>query len=266
MVSYRFSVALLALTVSASAASAQAPVTLRVRLQQGQTLRYKTEIETWIGVRNAAVDTTQPARVLTLFTTRTVAAVSGDTAIIRDQVDSAWVRTPGIRGVDTMAIRRAADAMRGVVTLSAVDGRGRLLDYAAGTTRTDSVDPALQAVLPMAGLLRVVFVLPADPVSPGASWSERVASGDAMGSVSMTARYTLDRTARTDGRDIATISAAGEMGGGGLGNAMSARFDGTLDYDMGDSQPTRFVIMVQGTMAGRGGDLPMKVKRTLVRL
>ena len=258
-------VALLALTAS-TAAVAQNPITLRVRLREGQTMRYKTDIETWLGQNNAGVDTTQPARVLTLYTTRTVAAVRNDTAIIRDVVDSAMVRTPALTGVDTSVLRRAAEAMRGVVTLTATDGRGRLLDYAAGSTQDNPVDPALQAVMPMGGLLRVVFVLPAEPVRVGQTWSERVAQGDGSSGMTMSARYTLERTLRVNDHDVASIRAAGEMGGGGPGGAMSARFDGNLDYDMVDSQPTRFVVMLEGTLAGAGGDVPMKVRRTVVRL
>ena len=258
-------VVLMALT-AATAAVAQNPITLRVRLRQGQTARYKTDIETWLGQRNAGVDTAQPARVMTLYTTRTVDAVRNDTSIIRDVVDSAVVSAPGLRGIDTTTLRRAAAALRGVVTLTATDSRGRLLDYAAGTTNDAPSDPALQAVMPMGGLLRVVFVLPEEPVRVGSTWSERVAQGDGANSMTMSARYTLERTLRINDHEVASIRAAGEMGGGGPGGAMSARFDGNLEYDMVDSQPTRFVVTLEGTMAGQGGDVPMKVRRTVVRL
>ena len=258
-------VVLMALT-AATTAVAQNPITLRVQLRQGQTARYRTDIETWVGQGNAAVDTAQPARVMTLYTTRTVEAVRNDTAVIKDVVDSARVTTPALRGVDTMALQRAAASLRGVVTLTAIDGRGRLLDYAAGTTQDAPVDPALQAVMPMGGMLRVVFVLPAEPVRVGATWSERVAQGDGASSLTMSARYTLERTMQVNNHNVAAIRAAGEMGGGGPGGAMSARFDGTIDFDITDSQPTRIVISLEGTMAGQGGDVPMKVRRTIVRL
>ena len=257
---------LLALALGAAEVAAQAPVTLRVQLRQGQTMRYRSDIETWIGVANAAIDTTQPARVLTLFITRTVSAVSHDTAIIRDVVDSALVTAPGIRGADTTALRRATASLRGLVTLTAVDGRGRLLDYAAGTTRTDPVDPALQAVLPMGGLLRSVFVLPANPVRPGETWSDRVSGGDGLDALNISARYTLERTMQLNNHNVAVINAAGEMGGGGPGGSLSGRFDGRIEYDMDDSQPTRFEITIHGTVASRSGNLPMRVKRTMQRL
>ena len=54
--------------------------------------------------------------------------------------------------------------------------------------------------------------------------------------------------------------------GGGPGGSLSGRFDGRIEYDMDDSQPTRFEITIHGTVASRSGNLPMRVKRTMQRL
>jgi hypothetical protein len=246
---------------TATAFAQQQPVTLRVSLREGQTARFRTDVQTWLGA-----DTTRPATALTLYLTRTVMAVRHDTAIIRDVVDSAEASAPGVPNANAMALANAALSMRGVTTLSAIDGRARLLDYAAGTQQAASLAPPVQAVVPMAGLLRAIFALPAQAVRPGESWTETLTGGEADGSVTMAGTYTLERTMQQAGHTIAVITAAGQLGGGGPGGALAARFTGRLEYDLSDSQPARFVIDLQGNLASVDGSLPIRIRRTVTRL
>ena len=193
-------------------------------------------------------------------------AVRNDTAVIRDVVDSAEASAPGMPNANAMTLANAAMAMRGVTTLSAIDGRARLLDYAAGTRQESPLAPPVQAVVPMAGLLRAIFALPAQPVRPGESWTETLTGGGADGSLTMAGTYTLERTLRQGGHTIAVITAVGLLGGGGPGGAMAARFNGRLEYDVDDSQPARFVIDLQGNIASADGSLPVRIRRTVSRL
>lgn len=245
----------------AHASAQQQPVTLRVSLRQGQTFRFRTDVETWLGA-----DTTRPATHLTLYQTRTVMTVRNDTAVIRDVVDSAEASAPGMPNTNVMALANAAMAMRGVTTLSAIDGRDRLLDFAAGTQNTAALAPPVQAIVPFGGLLRTIFALPAQPVRPGENWSETLTGGGADGSLTMSGTYTLESTLRRGGHGIAVITATGQVGGGGPGGAIAARVNGRIEYDMDDSQPTSAVVDMIGNLASVDGSVPIRIRRTLSRL
>jgi len=239
----------------------QQPVTLRVSARQGQTARFRTDVETWLGA-----DTSRPATHLTLYQTRTVMTVRNDTSVVRDVVDSAEASAPGMPSTNVMALANAAMAMRGVTTLSAIDGRARLLDFAAGTQQTAALAPPVQAVVPMGGLLRVIFALPAQPVRPGESWTETLTGGGADGSLTMSGTYTLESTMRQGGHSIAVINIMGQVGGGGPGGALAARVSGRIEYDMDDSQPARVVVDMVGNLASVDGSVPIRIRRTMSRL
>lgn len=265
MLSLRCAV-VLGLLIPAAAAAQQQPVTLRVSLRQGAVFHYRTDIDTWIVVPNAGIDSTHPTTSLRLFTTRTVTVVRNDTAIVQDVVDSATAATPGVQSAHPANAAAAAAAMRGVTTLSAIDGRGRLLDYAAGTQREQNLSAPVQAFLPMAGLLRVLFTFPANPIKPGDTWTESQSGGDASGSVTMNATYTFERTTSHNGHNLAIIGSTGSLGGGGRGGALSSQFTGHISYDIEDSQPTGFWVDIQGTVSSGGQSVPMRVRRTVTRL
>ena len=248
------------------AAAQQAPIALRVNLRQGAVFHYRTDIDTWIVAPNAGIDSTHPTTSMRLFTTRTVMVVRNDTAIVKDVVDSATASTPGVQGAHPANAAAAAAAMKGVTTLSAIDGRGRLLDYAAGTSREQNLSAPAQAFLPMGGLLRVIFVFPAAAVKPGDKWTENQSGGDASGSVTMSANYTLERTMSRNGHTIAVIGSTGSIGGGGQGGAISSQFTGHIAYDVEDSQPTGFWVDINGTVSSGGQSVPMRVRRTVTRL
>lgn len=263
---------LAAIVCAASAApvlAQQLPVTLRVAARQGQTMRFRTDIESWLNIPQLAAqgaDTTRPTTAISLFVTRTVAATRGDTAVFRDVVDSATAATPAIAGLTPADAAAAASSMRGMIMLSAVDGRGRLLDYAAGTERTGRLDPPVQAMLPQAGLLRAVFAFPAGPVRPGESWSETLTGGDADGSLTLAATFTLERTQQAGSSAVAVIGMAGQLGGGGPSGALAARVTGRIEYDMTASQPVRFVTDMVGQLATPAGSVPVRIRRTVTRL
>ena len=160
----------------------------------------------------------------------------------------------------------SAFAQQQPVTLSAIDGRARLLDYAAGTRQESPLAPPVQAVVPMAGLLRAIFALPAQPVRPGESWTETLTGGGADGSLTMAGTYTLERTLRQGGHTIAVITAVGQLGGGGPGGALAARVSGRIEYDMDDSQAANFVVDMVGNFASVDGSLPIRIRRTVSRL
>lgn len=258
--------AALLLAIPASLA-AQQPTTLRISLQPGQTMRFSTYIETWVNLTQvgATMDTVRPTMTLTIYTTRTVVQVTADTAIIRDVIDSARAATPAIPGMTAADKAAAAAAMRGVTTLSAIDGRGRLLDYAAGT-QMNAVEPPLQSALPLAGLLRAVFAFPAGPVRAGDTWSETLSGDDADGSLTLSGTFTLQGTQSRSGHSVAMISMAGQLGGGGPNGALAMRASGNLEFDMTDSQPVRFVTDMQGQWASSAASVPIRVRRTVVRL
>lgn len=253
----------------APAVAQQAPVTLRVALREGQTARFRTDIETWLNIAQLAAlgaDTTRPTTSISLFATRTVTTTRGDTAVIRDVVDSAVAAVPAIPGVSATDLASVAASMRGMVLLSAVDGRGRLLDYAAGTQQLDHLDLPVQAMLPQAGLLRTVFAFPVNPVRPGESWTETLTGADRDGSVTMAATFTLERTARQGNATVAIINISGQLGGGGPAGAIAARVAGRLEYDMTASQPARFVLDLTGQLASPAGSVPVRIRRTFTRL
>jgi len=258
--------AVIILAIPASLA-AQQPTTLRVTMTQGQTLRFSTLVETWVNLTSlgAAMDTVRPTTALTIFTTRTVMQVRGDTAIIRDVIDSARAATPAIPGMTAADKAAAAASMRGVTTFSAVDGRGILLDY-AGAQTMGQVSAPLQSMLPMAGLLRAVFAFPAQPVRNGETWSETLANRDADGTLTLSATFTLTGTQNRSGHSVATITMAGQMGGGGPGGALAMRTSGNLEYDMTDSQPVRFMTDMTGQMSNSSASVPIRVRRTVFRL
>src|SRR5262245_15257437 len=181
----------IALIIPGTVAAQQTPIALRVNLREGAVFHYRTDIETWVQAPAAGIDSTQPLRTIRLFTTRTVMAVKADTFIVKDVVDSA---SASAQGTPPATAASAAAAIRGVTTLSAIDGRGRLLDYAAGTQREQNLSAPVQTFLPMGGLLRVVFSFPAAAVKPGDTWTDSQSGGDASGSVTMSANYTLERT------------------------------------------------------------------------
>jgi hypothetical protein len=249
-----------------AAAAAQQPMTLRVALRQDAVFHYRTDIETWVVAPGTAMDSTHPTTSLRLFSTRTVKVVRNDTAIVQDVVDSATAATPGVQGAHPANAEAAATAMRGVTTLSAIDGRGRLLDYAAGTQHEQNLSAPVQAFLPMAGLLRVVFALPANPVKTGDTWTESQSGSDPSGSVTMTANYTLERTTTHNGHTLAIIGSTGTIGGGGRGGALASQFTGHISYDINDSQPTGFWVDIKGTVSSGGQSIPLRVRRTVTRL
>jgi hypothetical protein len=261
--------AFLLAAATAPALAQQQPVTLRVAARLGQTMRFRTDIETWLNIPQlaaAGADTTRPTMAISLFITRTVAATRGDTAVFRDVVDSATAATPAIGGLSPADAAAAASSMRGMVMLSAVDGRGILLDYAAGTERTNPLEPPAQAMLPQAGLLRAVFAFPAAPVRPGESWSETLSGGDRDGSLTLSATFTLERTLRQGSSTVAVIGMAGQIGGGGPSGALAARVTGRIEYDMTESQPVRFVTDMVGQLATSSGSVPVRIRRTVTRL
>ena len=255
------SLLLVAALPTATAFAQQQPITLRVTLREGQTFHFRTDVQTWLGA-----DTTRAATALTLYTTRTVMAVRHDTAVVRDVVDSAEASAPAVPNANPMALANAAMAMRGVTTLSAIDGRARLLDYAAGTQQTAAVAPPMQAVVPMGGLLRAIFALPEQPVRAGESWSETLTGGGADGSLTMSGTYTLERTLRQGNHNVAVITATGQIGGGGPGGALAARVSGRIEFDMDDSQASRFVVDMVGNLASVDGSVPLRIRRTVTRL
>lgn len=261
---------LLALGAAAAPAIAQSPpVTLRVSAQVGQTARFQTQVETWLNIAQLAAlgaDTTRPTAALTIYTTRSVLATKADTVIIRDVVDSAIAAVPAIPGVNAADVAAAATSMRGVTTLSAVDGRGRLLEYAAGTTSLSRLDPPMQALMPQAGLLRMVFAFPDRAVRPGDTWTETLTTSEMDGSITLAATYTLERTQRVGNHSIAVIGIAGQAGGGGPDGALALRVTGRLEYDMQDSQPVRLLSDMTGQMASPAGSVPIRIRRTVTRL
>lgn len=262
-------VAVLVAAPAAVLSAQQQPITLRVSPQTGQSARYRTDIESWLNLAQLValgVDTTRPTTALTLYSTRTIVLVKADTAVIRDVVDSAVAAAPAVPGVNPTDAANAAASMRGVTTLTAVDGRGRMLDYAAGTQQTTRLDPPVQALLPAGGLLRAVFAFPAGPVRPGDTWSETLTGGDGDGSLTMSATFTFERTQTTGGTRIAVITMAGQIGGGGPNGALAMRATGRLEYDLTTSQPIRYVTDMNGQFATVNGSVPMRVRRTVVRL
>jgi len=258
--------AALLLAIPASLA-AQQPTTLRVSPQQGQTLRFSTLVETWVNLTSlgATMDTVRATTALTIYTTRTVMQVRADTAIIRDVIDSARAATPAIPGMTAADKAAAATAMRGLTTFSAIDGRGVLLDYAGAQTMGQMSAP-LQSMMPMAGLLRAVFAFPVNPVRAGETWSETLSSRDADGSLTLSATFTLTGTQARGSHSVAMITLTGQMGGGGPNGALAMRASGNLEFDMTDSQPVRFVTDLQGQLSTSTASVPIRVRRTVVRL
>jgi hypothetical protein len=273
--------AALALIVAAPLACQQS-VTLRINARQGQVTKYTVLVETFMQGGPMAMmgggDSTQPFQRTTLFNTRTLTNIVGDTLVFTEVVDSARLETPAMPQAAAF-MGGMAQQMRGMTTTTKMDRRARIFD-------TEVTGGPMAGMAGMGGQGRgpgamggpggmggrrgpgaggqgnpsrtMVFVLPAGAVRVGESWSDSMVIEDQPGQPNSVFRSTF-RLERMEGR-VAVISINGSMDMPMEGAMATMATTGEFRLDLDDGRLGTMTMTMSGTAQTRMGEMPMRIQ------
>jgi hypothetical protein len=268
--------AAVALLVTAPLA-AQQSVTLRLNAPRGQVTKYMTVVETYMQggpMAQMGGDPSQPFQRMTMFNTRTLTDIVADTLVFTEVVDSARMETPAMPQAAAM-MGQIATQMRGMTTVIRMDRRARIF----GTEVTNN---------PMAGTAgpgrgpgapggpgggrgrggmgggnssrNMVFILPAEPVRPGATWSDSMVIAGETGQPNSTFRATF-RFERMDGQ-VAVVAMNGTMDMPMQGTMTTMTTTGDFRLDLGQNRLGGMTMTLSGTAQTQMGEMPMRMVMT----
>jgi len=255
---------------------AQQPVLLRLNPRKGQTNHYRAVIETYMqGGPMAAMsaDTTQPFQRTTLFQTRTCTDIIADTLVFSEVIDSARIEMPAMPQAAQFAGAMAA-RMSGMTTTTKMDRRAHIYDTEvtggpaamagaqAGRGGPGGGQGSGRGAGSGSSSRNMVYILPANPVRPGDSWSDSMEIRSDSGQNS-TFRATF-RLERVEGQ-VATISMNGSVDMSVQGTATTMTTSGQLQLDLGQGRLGGMQMTMAGSMPTRMGTVPMRMVMTTQR-
>jgi hypothetical protein len=245
------------LTLVAAAARAQEPILLRISGEAGQFNRYQTVVERFIrGGQMAAMmspDTTLPVSRMKMFSTRTLMGTSGDTLNFQEVVDSASMETPAMPQMAPMMAGAAAQ-LRGSTTATRMDSRGRVFST------------EVTGGMAMGGGGRggpTPFILPAQPVRPGDTWSDSTTvngNGVDRPTVTVQGNFKLDRVDQHPGSLVAVITWTGTMTTTTPQGSQVMNAVGEIDVDMTARRLAAMSMTMTGTVQTPQGEVLMRVQ------
>ena len=274
-------IAVAALTLAAASARAQEPILLRISGTPGQANHYQMVMETFVrGGPMAAMmssDTTLPMTRMTMLTTRTLTGTSGDTLAFQEVVDSVRMESPAMPQMAAM-MGGAAAMLRGQTTATRMDARGRIFS----TEVTGGMAGAMGAGGPggmggqggrggrggmMGGGRRqaMPFILPAQPVRPGDTWSDSTTvAGNTPDepTTTMQGTFKLDRVDQRAGSRVAVITWTGTMTTTGPQGPQVMNVVGEIGVDMTAHRLASMNMTMTGIVQSPQGEIPMKVQMT----
>jgi len=270
-----YAVSLLAL--AATAAGAQEPVLLRIGGQPGRANRYQTVMETFMrGGPMAAMmnpDTNVPFSRMTMQSTRTLTAVTGDTLNFSEVIDSAAMEMPAMPQMAAM-MGGVAGMMKGRTTVTRMDNRGRIFstEVTGGAMAGMGGGPGGPGGRGGRGGMMgggnnnrpAPFILPAQPVRPGESWTDSTSFGGngTDPAVSVRGTFKLERVEQLGGSRVAVVSWNGTMTTTGPMGAQVMNVLGEIHIDLGAQRLASMDMHMSGTVQTPQGEVPMRMHMT----
>lgn len=277
----RLTVGLIALL--AAPLTAQEAVQLRLGGRPGSSNRYVTTLEMFIrggpmaGMMNP--DTNLPMTRITMFATRTLTAVNGDTLTFSELIDSARFESPAMPQMAQMAGPMALAAINGSTTITKMDPSGQIFDIQT-TPGPGAGNMGMQGPGggpggpggrrggpggPM-GLMggnagsRPMFGFPARPVRIGESWSVSDTMNVEQVTTVTNGNYRLERVDNQGGARVAIVSLSGNMDITTPGGPMNMTSTGELQMDLSNRRMQTMTMIMQGVMSNpQVGEMPMKM-------
>ncbi len=280
---------MIASTLLAVAASARGQeVLLRVGGQPGQSMKYQSQMETFMGGPMAAMaggDTTQPFMRRTAFLTRAVTAVSGDTITMTETTDSAHIETPAN---PQMAMMMQQMAGSGQVVTTKMNDRGIVystdMQMAGGQGGMGGMNmgggggmgsgrgpggPGGRGGMMGGGMgrnQRAMFSLPKNPVRVGDTWTDTLvvpAPSPDEPTSTMVATYNLKRVDQQGGDRVAVVAMTGTIStSGGQGGPQQMNMNGEYQLDVTARRLAGMTMQLSGTVQTQRGAIPMKMNMT----
>jgi hypothetical protein len=250
---------LIVLAAGAGAVAAQEAVLLRVGGTPGQSVKYRSTVETWLlggPMASMISDTSQPMQQMTLWQTRTLTAAGGDTLTWSEVIDSATAAFPAMPQMAQMA-SQITDRLRGMTTVSKTDRRGHT--YSTQITTG-----------PMAGVggggggnsNRAFYALPEHAVRPGDTWHDSTATGSGD-QATYVADYKLERVEnRGDGR-VAVVSMTGRMTAQNPQATVNMQLTGEYQLDVAAGRILAVTMAMSGNSQTQMGEVPMRMRLSM---
>jgi hypothetical protein len=281
----RIALATTTLALIVTAAHAQEPVLLRISGTPGQANHYQTVTETYImGGPMAAMmggDTTQPMSRMKMFSTRTLTGTTGDTLNFQEVVDSASIESPAMPQMSAMMSAQVA-ALRGQTTNTKMDARGRIFsaEVAGASGGPMGGGPGGSGGPGGAGAgggrgrgmmgggrgrNATPFILPAQPVRPGDTWTDSTTMGGSSPdepTTTMRGNFKLDRMEQRAGNSVAVVTLTGTMTIVGPQGTQNMNVVGEIDIDQTARRLASMNMRMNGTVQSQQGEIPMKVHMT----
>lgn len=272
------------LTIVASAAGAQEPVLLRINGQPGQANHYQTVMETFMrGGQMAAMmnpDTNVPFSRMTMLTTRTLTAKTGDTLNFSEVVDSASMEMPAMPQMAQM-MGGMASQMKGQTTITKMDNRGRIFstEIQGGMAGMAGMGGGQGMGGPggpggrggRGGMMGggnnrgpAPFILPAQPVRPGDTWTDSTSTGGDGGNPAVTVKGTfkLDRVEQRGGARVAVVTWTGVITTTGQMGAQVMNAVGEIGIDLSSQRLSSMNMTMSGSVQTPQGEVPMRMHMT----
>lgn len=252
----------LLLALTALTAAAQETVLLRVSGQPGQFNRYQSGMDMFMRggpfAAMASPDTTLPTMRMTTFVTRATTGVSGDTLTVSETIDSARMESPAMPQMSGMFGAMAA-GMSGSVTTTQVDTRGRIFS----TLISNPNMPAAGAPRGgMSGGARPMFLLPANAVRVGDSWTDSMATPatETDPATNAIATYRLERLEQRGGTRLAVVSVNGNIALATTSGQRNLTMTGEFQLDVTGRRIASVAVTMAGIMAmEQMGDVPVRM-------
>ena len=277
------SIVILALAATPALAGAQDAVLLRVGGQQGQSLKFRSVIETFMqGGPMAAMgaDPSLPMNRMTLYQTRTLTAITGDTLTFTEVIDSAASEMPAMPQAAAFAGGMGA-MMRGMTTTTKMDRRARIFDTeVSGGPMAAMGGGAGGAGGPPGGMgggrrgggmggggnnnRNMVFLLPEGRVRPGDTWADSMVVEGQQGQPNSVFRATF-RLERVES-GVAVVSINGSMDMPMQGQVTTMQTTGEFRLDVAHGRLNAMNMTMSGTMQSQGGEMPMRMVMTMQAL
>lgn len=264
----RSALGMMALFAVPSAAMAQEAVTLRIGGQAGQFNRYETVFEMFMrpGGQMAAMmssDTTLPFQRMVRFATRTLTSVAGDTLEFTEVLDSARQESPAMPQMAAMMPPMPIET-----TITKMDARGRVFTLNVGDTPVRR-EPGMGRGGPGGPgggrmgerMSRSMFVLPAQAIRVGESWSDSNVTQTEMGGSNLLATYRLERIEQRGTARVAHISMNGTQSTSAPGGAIVMSVTGQILYDVTNHRLAEMEVKMSGNMNNpqMGGIVPVRM-------
>jgi len=271
------SLLILALAAAPSLAQAQDAVLLRVGGQPGQAIRYQAVIDMYMSggpMAQMGGDTTQPMTRMTMFQTRTLSAITGDTLTFTEVIDSARSEMPAMPQMAAMAGQMGA-MLHGMTTTTRMDRRARIFDVQVSGGPMAAMGGAGGAGGPGGGGMggpgggrrgmmgggggsrNMLFVLPEGRVRPGDSWSDSTKIVGQNGQPNGMFRATF-RFERVD-HGLAVVSLNGSADIPTEGQMSTMTTIGEFRLDIAQGRLSGMNMTMSGTMQSRMGPTPMRM-------